>query len=445
MMLKYYPSNTVLKNKFLTLCGQHYGIMESQILTSSQGKYTPKISVCTANMPAYQKAVIDECAEINHHLSGYGVHFEEAMVRLLGEGIERYALLLANGYYQDKQVRASYNTIQDYGESMPWKYMMMYSDEDYKKLASNTHIRPITKDDPISWIKCSSVFDKDRYIYIPAQLMFTGFKNATGEMLFSPGFSKGTAAHATLMNALKSALMESIEADAFCIGWYAKTYARRIIVDNENLLDLIDSIVGDIDCEVFPFEYSLPDMPGYSVGVALLSNNGKRPAVVVGCQTDLSPIKALYKALLEALAIYYLATNGPLLMPHLYLKKVTNNNYNNLDTNVSLWASTENYQEKKEFFYTWCKDKVLLSALESQERGSAEEEISDILSKLRKKSKYGVYLDITPPEVHNKGWKVVRTFFPELVQMCLPSFPYSNHPRMQEFGGIKNGLPHPVP
>ena len=79
MMLKYYPSNTVLKNKFLTLCGQHYGIMESQILTSSQGKYTPKISVCTANMPAYQKAVIDECAEINHHLSGYGVHFEEAM------------------------------------------------------------------------------------------------------------------------------------------------------------------------------------------------------------------------------------------------------------------------------------------------------------------------------------------------------------------------------
>ena len=323
--------------------------------------------------------------------------------------------------------------------------MMMYSDEDYKKLASNTHIRPITKDDPISWIKCSSVFDKDRYIYIPAQLMFTGFKNATGEMLFSPGFSKGTAAHATLMNALKSALMESVEADAFCIGWYAKTYARRIIVDNENLLDLIDSIVGDIDCEVFPFEYSLPDMPGYSVGVALLSNNGKRPAVVVGCQTDLSPIKALYKALLEALAIYYLATNGPLLMPHLYLKKVTNNNYNNLDTNVSLWASTENYQEKKEFFYTWCKDKVLLSALESQERDSAEEEISDILSKLRKKSKYGVYLDITPPEVHNKGWKVVRTFFPELVQMCLPSFPYSNHPRMQEFGGIKNGLPHPVP
>ena len=161
MMLKYYPSNTVLKNKFLTLCGQHYGIMESQILTSSQGK-----SVCTANMPAYQKAVIDECAEINHHLSGYGVHFEEAMVRLLGEGIERYALLLANGYYQDKQVRASYNTIQDYGESMPWKYMMMYSDEDYKKLASNTPIRPITKDDPISWIKCSSVFDKDRYIYI---------------------------------------------------------------------------------------------------------------------------------------------------------------------------------------------------------------------------------------------------------------------------------------
>lgn len=444
-MLKYYPSNTVLKNKFLNLCGQHYGILESQILTSAQGKYTPKISVCTANMPAYQKATIDEHAEINHHLSGYGVHFEESMVRLLGEGIERYALLLANVYYQDKQVKASYNEIQKYGEAMPWEYIMMYSEEDYKKLEVATNVRPITKDDPISWIKCPSIFDKDREIYIPAQLMFTGFKNLTDEKLFAPGFSKGAAAHTTLKTALKSSLMESVEADAFSVGWYAKTYARKIIIDNENLLNLINEIIGDIDCEVFPFEYTLPEMPGYSVGVALLSNNGQRPAVVVGCQTDINPNKAIYKALLEALAIYYLATNGPLLLPDLYLQRVENDNFNNLDSNVSLWANTENYEDKKEFFYSWCKDKVLLSSLKSQERESVDDEISDILAKLKKKSKYGVYLDITPPEVQDKGWKIVRTFIPELVQMCLPSFPYSNHPRIKEFGGIKNDLPHPVP
>ncbi|MBO4471195.1 MAG: YcaO-like family protein [Clostridia bacterium] len=444
-MLKYYPSDTVLKNKFLNLCGQHYGIMESQILTSSQGKYTPRISVCTANMPAYHKAIIHEKAEINHHLSGYGVYFEEAMVRLLGEGIERYALLLANGYYQDKQIKASYNDIHKYGEAMPWEYMMMYSDEDYRKLAQHTNVRPITKDDPISWIRCPSVFDPNREIYIPAQLMFTGFNNLADEKLFSPGFSKGAAAHTTLKNALKSALMESVEADAFSTGWYAKTYARRLIVDDENMLNLINQSIGDIDCEVFPFEYSLPDMPGYSVGVALLSNHGKRPAVVVGCQTDLNAGKALYKALLEALAIYYLATNGPLLIPDLYLKKVENNSFNNLDTNVALWANPENYEKKKDFFYSWCQDKVLLSSLESQECESVDDEISGILTKLRKKSSYGVYLDITPPEVQDKGWKVLRTFFPELVQMCLPSFPYSNHPRIREFGGVKNDLPHPVP
>ena len=88
---------------------------------------------------------------------------------------------------------------------------------------------------------------------------------------------------------------------------------------------------------------------------------------------------------------------------------------------------------------------MLLGSLKSLEKTTFDEELSDILSKLKKKSTYGVYLDITPPEVRDKGWKIVRTFFPELVQMCLPSFPYSNHPRIKEFGGVKNDLPHPVP
>jgi len=438
-MLKYYPSSVRVKNKFKDICSQHYGIMESQILTSAKGRYTPNISVCTANMPNYHKIIVHEKAEMNHHLSGYGIYFEESMIRLLGEGIERYALLLASEVYKNKEVKASYNVVRKMGEVMPWEYINMYSKEDYDRLGSFTNMRSIDKDTKL-------IFDKNREIYIPAQLLFIGFRNEKeNEALFAPGFSKGAAAHVTLENALEAAVMEAVEADAFTINWYTSRKTRRIIIDDENLIEIIEEAVKDIDCEVLPLEFSLEGAPGHTVGVALINKKDNRPTVVLGCQSSLDAKKAIYKALLEALAIYYLAVNGPLLLPEQYLLSVKDNNYNNLDSNVAYWASEVDGEKKKAYFYNLCREEVLLSSLENFEKEDKKKEIGDILGKLNKISNYGVFLYITPPEVMNKGWKVVRTFFPELVQMSLPSFPYSNHPRLKKYGGVLNELPHPVP
>ncbi|WP_040210961.1 YcaO-like family protein [Clostridium polynesiense] len=445
-MLRYYPSNIRLKNKFKSINAQHFGIMESQILTTAKGKYSPEVSVCTANMPDYHKIIIDEKAEMNHHLSGYGIYFEESLIRLLGEGIERYALLTASEIYKDKEIMASYNEVSKLGEVMPWEYIDMYTKEDYDRLLSFTNIQKIDKDTKISWIKCPSILDKDREILIPAQLLFIGFRNKRErEAIFAPGFSKGAASHVTLENALESAMMESVEADAFTINWYTSRKTRKIIVDDESLLEIIIKTTKDIQCDVLPLEFSLEGMPGHTVGVALINKNNNRPTVVLGCQSALDPKKAIYKALLESLAIHYLAVNGPLLLPNLYLASVKDNNFNNLDSNVAFWANQSDIDMKKSYFYDLCKEEVMLSSLECYEKEDKVEEIRYIKDKISKVSKYGVYLDITPPEVSDKGWKVIRTFFPELVQMSLPSFPYSNHPRLKEYGGVLNALPHPVP
>ena len=445
-MLKYYPSNIRLKNKFLSTCGQHFGIMESQILTTAKGKYASDISVCTAHMPDYHKIIVDEMAEMNHHLSGYGVFFEESMIRLLGEGIERYALLVAAEIYKDKEVKASYNEVKEMGEVMPWEYINMYSTEDYEKLSHFTNMKQINKDTKLTWVKCPSIFDKNREIFIPAQLLFMGFRNKDqNETIFAPGFSKGAAAHVTLENALESAIMESVEADAFTINWYTSRKTRKIIIDDDNLMEIIEKATRDIDCEVVPLEFSLEGMPGHTVGVALINKSGNRPTVVLGCQSALDAKKAIYKALLEALAIHYLATHGPILLPEQYLVAVKDNNFNNLDSNVAFWANQTDIEMKKSYFYDLCKEEVMLSSLECYEEEDQSKQIKSIMDKISKVSKYGVYLDITPPEVAGKGWKVIRTFFPELVQMSFPSSPYSNHPRLKEYGGVINDLPHPVP
>ena len=88
-MIRFYPSSAHVINEFRRLCGQHFGITESQIIQVAQPKHAPRMQTMTARMPNYHKLLLGEKAEIQYHLAGYGVHREEALIRLLGEAIER--------------------------------------------------------------------------------------------------------------------------------------------------------------------------------------------------------------------------------------------------------------------------------------------------------------------------------------------------------------------
>src|SRR5262249_26140143 len=99
---------------------------------------------------------------------------------------------------------------------------------------------------------------------------------------------------------------------------------------------------------------------------------------------------------------------------------------------------------KRAFIRNMAEGEVRLGSLQSYQ-STVDRELDYILGRLKTVSSYGVHMDITPPELEGTGWSVARVFFPELVQMSLPSFPYSGHPRLIRFGGIRNELPHPSP
>lgn len=443
-MLKFYPSHNNFKNRFCELSGQHFGIMESQILTTCKSRNSPNINVCTCKMPNYHKILINEYAEMEHHLSGYGVYNEEAMIRLLGEGIERYALLTAANIYKNKVVYASYNDIEKEGYVVPWEYIKIYSDTDYQKMSGKVNIKNVTRQSTIGWLKCSSLIEKGKEIFIPAQLLFTGMyiNDAADEVFFLPGFSKGSAAHTDLKKAIKSAIIEAIEADAFMIRWYTKIKSKRVILDDPVLNDIIAEFSVNLDAEIIAYQYTLDDLPVHTFGLSILNKKDERPIVILGCQAGLDPIKALYRALMEAYAIHYLASNGPLIVPQHYL--ASKMDYLNLDTNVAFWANANNADFKRNYLKDMIQDEISLSSLKNLSTND-DGDLDYLIKKIKEVSEYGVYLDLTPPEVADKGWKVIRTFFPELVQMSLPSFPYSNHPRINKYGGVRNEYPHPVP
>ena len=102
---------------------------------------------------------------------------------------------------------------------------------------------------------------------------------------------------------------------------------------------------------------------------------------------------------------------------------------NNLDDNVILYSKygKSNKVEHKTVYTATHKKKDY-----------------NLVKTVQKLSKFAGYLVITAPEFDNLNLEVVRICIPELLPLCLPSYPPYFHNRYKTIGGIKNNVPHPL-
>jgi hypothetical protein len=148
---------------------------------------------------------------------------------------------------------------------------------------------------------------------------------------------------------------------------------------------------------------------------------------------------------MEAVAIAFLGIYGPLYLPKHYLATTDGSTFTDLDRNVAFFASPDDAATKRKVIDDMISGRKVLSAMPNHQTDDTGKDTARLIRQLGSVSEYGVYLDVTPPETRRWGWKVMRVFLPELVTMCVPGVPYSTHPRIQEFGGIQNEYPHPLP
>ncbi|WP_456394247.1 YcaO-like family protein [Thermococcus sp.] len=442
----YYPFFTYQLERFKRIAGQHAGILEASLITSTKIPNAPAPYAITGKMPNYHKIVIDLSSEVEYHLSGYGMSYEECLVKYIGESVERYAVLLASEVFKDEIIYATYNELERKGEEvMPFEYLKLFSDYEIFK-NSPLRISEPSKNDVIGWIKCPSLFKSNREIYTPAQVLFIGYLPMKyNEKRYLPAFSTGTASHLSLENALLGSLMEWIEIDAVMTRWYTKLPSPRIIIDDQLLSGAHFEILReDSPYEVVPLYMSLPDLPIHVFGVFLINRRLETPYILFGSQSSFNPVAGLYRGLMEAAAILYLGTYGYLTMPAKYF--IESGPFVDLDKNVAFYSHPTRIKEKKELIESLVsEDNISLSSLKDLSTGSTKDDLKYVIKQLKTISHYGVYLDITPPELQDKGIYVTRTFIPELCNMCLPGFPYTNHPRLNKYGGVKNAYPHPLP
>ena len=177
-----------------------------------------QIKSLTGQMPGYHRVLLDPDLDLQYHLAGYGLYYEEALIRYIGEGIERSSSISSYHAICDKIVFATHRDIEKTGPVVPLEYLDIFGDSDLRKLGADQdkNWKRLTAEDVVGWIQCHSLVRRGRKIWVPAQMLFMGHKlhREKGEARVLPCFSTGTAAHSTFQDALCNALLEVIQIDA---------------------------------------------------------------------------------------------------------------------------------------------------------------------------------------------------------------------------------------
>lgn len=163
----------------------------------------------------------------------------------------------------------------------------------------------------------------------------------------------------------------------------------------------------------------------------IFSRNNNLPAYTVGVQGGKNLEEVLYRGMMECLAVVEYNMNLPWMDQKKYMSiKKNKTAINNLDDNVTLYAK---YGKPKQVqheidLYNNCHIK----------------KSHNVIEEVRKISKYAGYMVITLPDFEKLNLEVCRVSIPELLPLCLPSYPPYHHKRYKELGGIKNNVPHPL-
>ncbi len=447
--LTHYPPMPRLLRRYRHLGANQSGVMPGFFVSVADIPGEPRMRAMTATMPHYHRLIMDDPhLQVQYHLSGYGLYQEEAMIKMMGESVERYGAMVAIRLFDQDFRYAARRELAQEGECLPLEYLGILDPAQQALLASKLHRytdRPPTEDDVIAWVKCPSLTRPGEDLWVPAQLFFLGFTTSAehGDRLFTPSFSTGTAAHVSLENALRNALIEAVQIDSFILNWYTPHPAPQVVVDDEDALRVLAEMrLGPgSDYRVRPIYLTRPDLPLPTIGVYMDRKTDVLPMLTFGVQGDADPRAAVLRGAMESAAILGLGMYSAIFDTAAVHAATNTSPYLDLDSNVLFYASPQDADRKRAIVDQRFSGSVKMSEIPAL----AGDTLESLIAMVAGVSQWATYLDITPPELAGTDWKVVRVLIPELLSMCLPGLPPKAHPRMLAHGGVTDEHPHPLP
>lgn len=405
---------------------------ENSIFVGARSHPILDFTYLTSNFSDFEKNVYEQEQKMNYHLSGYGTSFNEALVSYIGESSERYTFASFYNIIKDYIITRSYNEMcVAFGEDnvCPLELINSYFD-------SSTPENYVVADDSLQWIPMNSLINPGEKVYIPLQFVVSnnGQIYSKEKPFMTSAVSTGTACYENVKGALENAIIEYLQIDSFNMWWYSGYKGEEISIDVVEFLKQYFTSDNSIKnfCENFQITFSdiSFDKNIDIVVCEIFAKNDFLPQYTVGVQGGIGKEKTLYRSFMEAIAVLEYNMNLPWMDGSKY-RNITKGTtkINNLDDNVILYSKygKSNKVEHKTVYTATHKKKDY-----------------NLVKTVQKLSKFAGYLVITAPEFDNLNLEVVRICIPELLPLCLPSYPPYFHNRYKTIGGIKNNVPHPL-
>lgn len=363
---------------------------------------------------------------------------EEAYMKAIGEGIERYC---AGTSVESEIIIGSYNDLakQRYNLLNPLD-VTRYSKEQIQK----DNLKGISKDTVFHWVEGKNELNGKKTM-IPANLVFLA--NELREINSHPIrdiTSTGLATGSSINQAKENGLLECIERDAFMIMWLNKLSMPRIIPEtiNSKSINLILEICQELDLELNIIDITNDiKVPSFFV---LLKNKRNRPIYIqVGAKSHYDPLIAIEGAVEEAIMLFNLQG---------HLRKIESvditdrRNIRDFTDHIAYYA-LGNGLEHLEFLTEG--PLVPFDRINKKEIGS----YSELKQTLYNHNLDFYTCDITTSDVKDIGLFVYRTIVPKLAFLDV-RFPCLECERLytvplklgyKPLGGEFNVMPHPFP
>ncbi|MFI1070133.1 YcaO-like family protein [Streptomyces puniciscabiei] len=379
------------------------------------------------------------------HLGGSGTVPFESHIRVLAESLERYAghAVVAEDRFPVR--RATWAELTEAGEpTLPLEAFALFTPDQYAR--DGFPYQRFTPDAPLSWVRLRSLLGVDD-CWVPAQWFLLGHLPDADELWLQSAVTTGTAAHTDPGRALAAALEEVVQLDSAMGHWHGATRSIRIELDHRtrHLTRILEQRFPDTPVD--PEFHLLPnaDLPGFSVACLLRQPEGLLPRIAIGLGSGARLVPAMYRALLEAAGVQWLAswvaieeraegggTQG-----------ADADGFYDLEANVGHYAGAEGSRLVERRFAD-C-DRAAAADLPPDAGGTPKEIVRSLVTAFRDTGKRLYWADLSTVDIAGLGFSVQRVWSPDTLSLPLPSAPPAAHRRFEQYGGFRRYDPHPYP
>ena len=291
------------KEKILNILGKEYssltdvfsdkfGIVNAMLERHELDHYNLYMYQC---LSANTTELFNSSREVSSGGLGVSENKKIAMTSCLAEALERYCISYIPACEIVKKPKKELKQNETFDD------FATYSFEQYENFS--LFLNPYT--DTIEWTKIYSIYDRKKYKYWPASLIYLPFdlNKPVAETT-----STGMAAGFDIDNCIESGLLELIERDALMINFMQRLNPPEIDIETIKGInqELISKIKEEYNIKIYKL-YSDIDVPIYLAIIFKLHK--KKYHYGIGACASLDSDYAINKALKECLFTYFYSLN----------------------------------------------------------------------------------------------------------------------------------------